>query len=78
MAVSITIRNVPDGVRDVLAARAARSGRSLQEHLLAHLVEIARKPSVDEVLSRAGRRAATTGTALAAEEILAYRDADRA
>ncbi len=29
MSVAITIRNVPDEVRDELAARAARAGRSL-------------------------------------------------
>ena len=37
--VAITIRDVPDEVRDELAARAARSGQSLQEYLRAVLVE---------------------------------------
>ena len=40
MPVSITIRHVPDGARDERAARAARSGRSLQEYLRAELVEL--------------------------------------
>ena len=44
MPVSITIREVPDEARDELAARAARSGRSLQEYLRAELVELARRP----------------------------------
>ncbi|WP_396654373.1 FitA-like ribbon-helix-helix domain-containing protein, partial [Microbacterium sp.] len=35
MSVAITVRNVPDDVRDELASRAARSGRSLQEYLSA-------------------------------------------
>jgi antitoxin FitA len=39
MPVAITIRNVPEEVRDELAARAARSGRSLQEYLAGLLTE---------------------------------------
>ena len=44
---SITVRNVPDDVRDELAARAARAGRSLQEHLRVELIQLASRPSVD-------------------------------
>jgi plasmid stability protein len=44
MAVTITIRNVPDETRDALAARAAASGRSLQEYLSAELRELADRP----------------------------------
>jgi plasmid stability protein len=74
---SITIRDVPDEVRDELAARAARAGRSLQEHLRAELIELARKPSVEDVLRRARSRKQIAGTHLPAEQILGYRDADR-
>jgi hypothetical protein len=74
---SITIRDVPDDVRDVLAARAARSGRSLQEHLRAELIELARRPSVEDVLRRARSRKHATSTHLSAEQILTYGDADR-
>ena len=74
---SITVRNVPPEVRDELAARAARAGRSLQEHLLAELTDLARRPSVDEVLARARARAHATGTNLDVDRILEYRDADR-
>jgi antitoxin FitA len=77
MTVSITIRNVPDDVRDVLASRATRSGRSLQEFLLRHLTELAERPSVEEVIARARDRAAATGIRLDPEEIVAARDADR-
>jgi plasmid stability protein len=38
---SITIRNVPDEVRDELAARARLSGRSLQEYLRSELIRLA-------------------------------------
>ena len=74
---SITIRNVPGDVRDELAARAARSGRSLQEHLRAELIELARKPSVGEVLARARSRTATTRSTLSVARILEGRDSDR-
>lgn len=74
---SITIRNVPDDVRDELAARAARAGRSLQEHLLAELVEMARRPTVAEVLAGARERTAATGSRLSPKRIIAHRDAGR-
>ena len=74
---SITVRDVPLEVRDELAARAARTGRSLQEHLLAELIELARKPTVDEVLARARARVEATGSRLPAARILELRDADR-
>jgi antitoxin FitA len=75
--VALTIRNVPDGVRDELAARAARSGRSLQEYLAAVLTELAARPAVEDVLARARERARTTGSQVSAEDILSARDADR-
>lgn len=77
MTVSITVRDVPDDVRDELAARAARSGRSLQEYLRGMLVERAARPSVEDMVSRVRGRTVTTGVRLTAEEILAARDADR-
>ncbi|HUR16122.1 MAG TPA: hypothetical protein VMZ33_02445 [Candidatus Limnocylindrales bacterium] len=75
--VSITIRDVPRDARDEIAARAARSGRSLQEHVRLHLIEWANKPSNDDILDRARERARATQTYLSAEEILGARDAGR-
>lgn len=75
--VAVTIRNVPDEVRDELAARAARSGRSLQEYLAAALTELASRPSVDHVLARARERVSRTGSRVDVQDILAARDADR-
>jgi plasmid stability protein len=77
MPTSITIRNVPDEVRDELASRAARAGRSLQEHLRSELIELTRRPSVEQLLERVRERKATTSTRLSIEEILEHRDADR-
>ena len=77
MATSITIRDVPDETRDELAARAALTGRSLQEYLRARLVELARQPDAETLVERIRARKAATGSSLSAERILAHRDADR-
>lgn len=53
MSVTITVRNVPDEVRDELAARAAKSGRSLQEYLSSELVRLASMPSALEAVAQA-------------------------
>ncbi len=52
MPVTITIRNVPDDVRNRLAARAAGSGRSLQEYLLAELTLAAAGLTVDDIVEQ--------------------------
>ena len=75
--VAITIRDVPDAVRDELAARAARAGKSLQEYLRGVLIDTTARPTVDAVLQRARARVATTGSQIQAKQILASRDADR-
>ncbi|MBY5162074.1 FitA-like ribbon-helix-helix domain-containing protein [Salsipaludibacter albus] len=75
--VAITIRDVPDAARDELAARAARSGQSLQEYLRAHLVAVSARPDPSEVIRRARRRVESTGTALSTQEIIEHRDIDR-
>jgi hypothetical protein len=66
-----------DDVRDELAARAARAGRSLQEHLRHELTDLARRPSADELLERVRARKATTDSRLSARRIVGHRDADR-
>ncbi len=77
MTVAITVRDVPDEVRDELAARAARAGKSLQEYLRAMLIDLAVRPPVADVIARARARVDTTGVRIDAESILAARDADR-
>jgi len=74
---SITIRDVPDEARDELAARAAITGRSLQEYLRSELIELSRRPDPDVLLARVRERKRRTGSALAADRILQHRDADR-
>ncbi len=51
--VNITIRHVPEDVRDEVARRAALRGQSAQEFLLSLLVTLSAKPDRDEVLARA-------------------------
>ena len=77
MGVAITVRDIPDEVRDELAARAARAGKSLQEYLRGMLIDSAARPPVDDVIARARARVTATGVRVDAESILAARDADR-
>jgi plasmid stability protein len=77
MAVALTIRNVPEETRDELAARAARSGRSLQEYVLRQLIDLASQPTAEDVIARARARVLATGTRLDPARIVADRDADR-
>lgn len=74
---SITIRDVPEATRDELAARAALTGRSLQEYLRATLDELVATPDAEAWVARVRDRKAATGTALGAKKILAHRDAGR-
>ena len=48
MSVQITIRNVPEPVRDELAARAAREGQSMQQYLRSALESLAFMPSSEQ------------------------------
>jgi antitoxin FitA len=77
MAPAITIRDVPDTTRDELAARAARSGRSLQEYLRMELMDLAARPDPADVIARARERVVHTGTRVDADAILAARAAER-
>lgn len=77
MAVAITVRDVPDAVRDELAGRAARAGQSLQEYLRGMLVQTASRPAADDVIARARARVQATGVRVDAESILAARGAER-
>ena len=74
---SITIRDVPDAARAELAARAARSGRSMQEYLRNQLVRLAESPEPEELVARIRRRKASTGGGLTSEQILALRGIDQ-
>lgn len=74
---SITIRDVSDEVRDELAARARRSGRSLQDDLRTLLMGSASSPDPEVLRQQALERTKRSGSRLAAERILGHRDHDR-
>ena len=74
---TITIRDVPPTTRDVLASRAARSGRSLQEYLKANLVLLAERPDPEDVVASIRERKKLFKTEVSIETILEQRDAER-
>ena len=77
MARSITIRDVPEETGRELAARAAASGRSLQEYLRARLIAWAAQPDVSVLMARARERKERVGTEIGSASILSHRDEDR-
>ena len=54
---SVQIKDVPDETHAVLRRRAAAAHQSLQEYLRSRLIEEASRPTLEEVLERAGGRA---------------------
>ena len=77
MPVQITIRAVPEAVRDQLAVRAARQHQSMQGFLRAELERLASRPSVGEWLQGVRDRKAATATRIDPSSILGARDVDR-
>jgi plasmid stability protein len=77
MPVQITIRDVPEKVRDELAARAALQGKSMQEFLRAELESLAARPSVDQWLRQVRRRKRASPARVSSRDILRQRDVDR-
>jgi plasmid stability protein len=72
---SIQIKDVPAQTHAVLRQRAAAAHQSLQEYLRARLIEEAARPTVDEVLARAGGRSGgSVPLASAVEIVRAERD----
>jgi hypothetical protein len=75
---SITIRDVPVETRNELAARAAITGRSLQEYLLDRLEWLATRPDAEVWVAEVrARAAAMSEPGLTVEQILEYRDSGR-
>lgn len=73
---SIQVKDVPEDVHATLRRRAALAGQSLQEYLLARLVDEAHTPTLDELLERAGGRSGgRAGFPEAVSAVRADRDA---
>jgi antitoxin FitA len=77
MTIQITIRDVPEKVRDELAARAALQGKSMQEYLRAEIERLAARPTVHAWLEQVRKRKRVSQTVLAMKRIVKERDADR-
>lgn len=77
MSVQITIRDVPEEVRDQLAARAALQRQSMQEFLRGELERIASRPTLSAWLQGVRERKAVAETRVQPYHILESRDADR-
>lgn len=78
MATTITIRNVPQPVRDMLAARAAEAGQSLQEYMLHEAIRLASRPTNAEIVERMRSRIAATGSKVTSAEVVDTIRAERA
>ena len=70
----IQIRNVPDAVHRKIKARAAQSGMTLSDYLLAEIERIAALPTRDEMLARLHARTRVTLRTPAAQVIRKERE----
>lgn len=77
MAVQITIRNVPDEVRDELSTRAALRRQSMQEFLLQELEKMAQRPPIEVWLQKVRDQKAARPREIPSAMILESRDLDR-
>jgi plasmid stability protein len=59
VAKTIQVRDVPDDVHKRLTIRAAEERRSLSELVRAEIVEIARRPTMAQMLERLAARSVT-------------------
>ena len=53
---NVLVRDLPDDVHAGLQRRAEAAGQSLQQYLATELTRLATTPSMQDVLSRIGRR----------------------
>jgi plasmid stability protein len=77
MSVVITIRDVPEDVRNTLASRAAAKGQSLQQFMRQLAIDTAARPTLADVIERARQRVHTSGSRIDPEATLAALRADR-
>ena len=77
MTVQITIREVPEEVRDELASRAKLQRKSMQEYLRGELERLASRPTLDVWLASVRESKDAAGTRVLPSKILRARDSDR-
>ena len=78
MPVQLTIRGVPEEVRDELAARAALQRQSMQEFLRSELIRIASRPSMASWLAAVRERKDAARNLVSPDSIVRARDDGRA
>lgn len=76
MPKTIQVRDVPDDVHRRLTIRAAEERRSLSELIRSEIVEIARRPTMSEMLDRLSGRPVTEVPETAADALAAERFGD--
>ena len=73
---NVLVRDLPDDVHTELQRRAGSAGQSLQQYLVAELTRLAQRPSMSEVLGRAGSlTGGQVGLAVAVDDLHAERPA---
>lgn len=77
MSVQITIRDIPEEVRDRLKVRAASRGQSMQRYLRGELTRLVAKPTVQEWIESVRADKRSSNNRVTTESILEARDADR-
>jgi plasmid stability protein len=75
MSIMIQVRNVPESLHRTLKARAALSGMSLSDFLLAEIRQVAERPTIEELRERLCRRSRVANPVSAAEAVRRERDA---
>jgi plasmid stability protein len=66
----MTIRDIPEDVRNELAARAARQGQSLQEYMRAFIIDYAWRPNSEDVLAQIREHAQSVKRQITMDDIL--------
>lgn len=70
----VQIRNIPDTLHRKLKARAAHSGQTLSDYLMAELARLAARPTREEMLTRLHSRKRVTLKTSAARVIREERE----
>ena len=73
---NIQIRNVPEDLHRVLKTKAATTGSSLSDFVLAELVQLAKRPTLGELRERLRAREPVDLSPTAADVIREVRDRD--
>lgn len=77
MALTITVRDIPESTRNAIAAQAALEGQSMQEYLKTRLEALASRPTPKQWIAQVQRRKQRSAAEIRRQTILDHRDEDR-